>query len=43
MAQQIDPQDARSGRKTGHVRWILGVSLTATVVALFAAYLVWVS
>jgi hypothetical protein len=41
MAQQIDHQDARAGRKTGHVRWILGISLTAVVVAFAIVYVVW--
>jgi hypothetical protein len=41
MVQEVDKTDARAGRKTGHVRWILGISLTAIVVAFFVVYLVW--
>ncbi|MBR0664095.1 hypothetical protein GXW71_06965 [Roseomonas hellenica] len=30
----------RQGRTTGHVRWILGISLTLVIVAFVIAYLV---
>jgi len=33
--------DARQGRKTGIVRWVLGISLTAAIIAMVIAY--WVS
>jgi hypothetical protein len=41
MVQEVSKTDARAGRKTGHVRWILGISLSAVVVAFAIAYVVW--
>lgn len=35
-----NPTDARQGRTTGVVRWVLGVSLVLVVVAMIIAYLV---
>jgi hypothetical protein len=32
--------DARQGRMTGRVRWILGVSITLAIIAMIIAYLV---
>jgi hypothetical protein len=42
MAQQIQPEEARAGEKTGHVRWILGISLTSVVIAI-AVYFIFFS
>jgi hypothetical protein len=33
--------DARQGETTGVVRWVLGISLVASIIAMFVAY--WVS
>ena len=32
--------DARQGRTTGVVRWVLGISLAAAIIAMIIAYLV---
>jgi hypothetical protein len=32
--------DARQGRMTGVVRWVLGISLAAAIIAMIIAYLV---
>ncbi len=38
--RQMTATDARQGRTTGRVRWILGISITFAIIAMIVAYLV---
>jgi hypothetical protein len=34
----IGEQDARQGMKTGHIRWVLAISVVLAIIALLAAW-----
>ena len=38
--ETIEVTDARGGQKTGHMRWVLGVSTVLAVLAMIGAWLV---
>ena len=38
--ETIEVTDARGGQKTGHMRWVLGVSIVLAVLAMIGAWLV---
>ncbi|WP_397401149.1 hypothetical protein [Phenylobacterium sp.] len=37
--ETIEVTDARGGQKTGHMRWVLGVSTVLAVLAMIGAWL----
>lgn len=37
--RHLGSEDASQGQKTGHMRWVLGVSIALVVVGMFCAYL----
>jgi hypothetical protein len=39
-SQHVSPNDARSGIKLGVMRYVLGISMVAVIVAFLVAYLV---
>jgi hypothetical protein len=41
--QVVSTQEARSGETSGHVRTILGVSMSLTVIGLGVVLLIWIS
>ena len=41
MAPELSPDEARQGRKTGHMRYVLGISTVAAAVILFGLFFYW--
>lgn len=41
MAPERNADDARQGEKTGHMRYVLGISTAAAVVILLSLWAVW--
>lgn len=41
MPQQLDKTKARAGWTTGHMRWVLGISVALAVIALAAAFAIY--
>jgi hypothetical protein len=42
MTKEMEPTDARQGRKTGVVRYVLGISTALAVIAMAAIWFAWV-
>lgn len=36
----IEKTDARAGRKTGHMRWVLGIGLTLAIIAMSVVWII---
>lgn len=41
MAPKIDPEDARQGQKTGHMRYVLLVSTLLAVIVLMGLFFIY--
>jgi len=41
MAPKVSPEEARQGRKTGHMRYVLGISTVAAAVILLGLFFYW--
>lgn len=41
MAPNLSPDEARQSEKTGHMRYVLGISLGAAVVLLLILLVIW--
>ncbi len=41
MAPKLDPEDARQGEKTGHMRYVLVVSTVVAAIALMSLFFIY--
>jgi hypothetical protein len=41
MTEDRTPEEARQGEKTGHMRYVLGISVTAAAVILLGLFFIW--
>jgi len=41
MAPKVTPEEARQGRKTGNMRYVLGISTVAAAVILLGLFFYW--
>lgn len=41
VVEELSTTEARAGRTTGHMRWVLGISLSLAAIALAAAFAIY--